>query len=101
MLAYITSLDSTHKKLSLGSYNMNQAISNAIDDGFKEFDLLRGGKTFKRRFCKDYRENHRIKVYNRNWRARLLYLYLEAVKPFLKKLIQKPAVLRLRRRLIH
>lgn len=101
MLAYIMAFDKNYAKLSLGNQVFHRAIGNSIEDGFKEFDMLRGGDTYKHKFCKNFRENRRINVYNHNHRARILYVYLESLKPLLKKLIQHPMVLKIRQRLFH
>jgi CelD/BcsL family acetyltransferase involved in cellulose biosynthesis len=101
MLAYITAFDVNCVKLSIGSQIIHRAIGNSIEGGFKEFDMLRGGEIYKHKFCKDFRENRRINLYNHNFRARILYLYLESLKPFLKKFIQHPMVLKIRQRLFH
>lgn len=71
---YQSGFDSEWAKLSPGFLLFSYCIENAILEGIKEFDFLRGREEFKYRWAKDRRINLQIDIYRKNLRNKILCL---------------------------
>ena len=87
--AYNTSYDSQYHKLSPGRVLTFYVIKELIDGGIKEFDLLRGGESYKMEWTSSKRENLRVLIFKKTVYSRLLHLLLCKIKPTLGKYLKK------------
>ena len=92
LLAYQTSFDMNHPKLSIGTMTLYRSIKYAFETGYEEFDFLKGGEAYKSRLAEQFRQNKRLLVYNSGFRSYILYLYHTRIKPLRRRLKSHPLV---------
>lgn len=79
-LAYNAGLDAEGalRRLGLGRLCHLQALEQAFDAGYREYDLGRGDEPYKANFTSRPRQNARLLCYRRGWRVRS-YLWRDAL----------------------
>ena len=86
-------------KYSLGTVLIACCIEDAISEGIKEFDFLRGSEPYKYNWTGEDRKNIRLQIINRSFRGFLYYLFTKvrlqfqviekSSRTYIKKLLGK------------
>ena len=58
-----TAFDPSYKKHNVGEIILAQAIKSAIEEGVREYDMLRGEEAYKLHWCNGVRELGRMELY--------------------------------------
>jgi CelD/BcsL family acetyltransferase involved in cellulose biosynthesis len=70
---YQTGVDPDFGKFSVGVVLMHSIINNAIQDGYREFDLLRGAEAYKFQWATGVRELHTFRLFRGQLKSQLAY----------------------------
>jgi len=71
--------DHDFERLSPGTMLVPAVINYGFTQGFRKCDFLRGEEPYKMRWATDFRQNHRLQIWNRHWTSlvrRFVYLDL-------------------------
>jgi len=78
--------------ISIGKLLAMQVVQKCIQEKYNEIDFLRGDETYKQEWMPSQREFVNIRIFNnKSPQAVLAYLWLEKIKPLLKKpVVEQP-----------
>jgi CelD/BcsL family acetyltransferase involved in cellulose biosynthesis len=76
-----TSFDPDYFRYSVGKILHYYAIENAIGNGFKEFDFMRGEEEYKMKWTKIVRTNYEFLIAQHSLLSRIAMWYYEKLKP--------------------
>jgi CelD/BcsL family acetyltransferase involved in cellulose biosynthesis len=87
---YNLAYDESYSKYSPGMLLLKELIKESFQDGYNEFDFLRGDELYKSDWATEYRKNYAIEFVNKDVFSKLCYRfdkYIEAViKPRILKI---------------
>ena len=81
-LYYQSALDMKWNKASPGLVLFGYCIENAIKEGMKEFDFLRGREKYKFQWTKEYRENFKVFIFNHSFLSHFTFLTKKLILTF-------------------
>lgn len=81
-----TGFDERHSRLSPGTYILSKSIQHAIENGYREFDLLGKNEEYKMRFTPLVRSHHKFLIFTDTLMGRFLACYETAMLPAMKKM---------------
>ncbi|HWT67439.1 MAG TPA: GNAT family N-acetyltransferase [Terracidiphilus sp.] len=70
LLGYLTAYDRMYASYSPGTVLFSAAIEFGSERRYDEFDLLRGGEEYKRRWSTLFHKNNRVLLWNPRWKSR-------------------------------
>ncbi len=79
---YISAFDSRLAHYSPGMLIVGYAVEQSIIEKARYFDFLEGDESYKLHWANAERENHRLVVFNNNWRGRLAHLFFNLTEEF-------------------
>jgi len=77
LLGYLTAYDRAYASYSPGTVLFCSAIEFGSERRYDEFDLLRGGEEYKRRWSTLFHKNNRVLLWNPRWKSRFAAWALE------------------------
>lgn len=69
--AYAQAYDRSFARLAPGTMMLTSLMDYSFQNGFREYDFLRGEETFKSIWTTSYHQRVRFLIWNRNWMSRL------------------------------
>jgi CelD/BcsL family acetyltransferase involved in cellulose biosynthesis len=69
--AYAQAYDRSFARLAPGTMMLTSLMDYSFQNGFREYDFLRGEETFKSIWTTSYHQRVRLLIWNRNWKSRL------------------------------
>jgi CelD/BcsL family acetyltransferase involved in cellulose biosynthesis len=85
-LAYQTAFDRELRELSIGTQLFLESIRFAFENGFDEYDFLRGDEEFKTRFTKSFRKTKTMLIFPETRKGNMLYTYYKIIRPAAKRI---------------
>jgi len=86
LLAYQTAFDKNLRELSIGTQLFLESIRFAFENGFDEYDFLRGDEEFKTRFTKSFRKTKTLLIFPETRKGNMLYAYYKIIRPAAKRM---------------
>jgi CelD/BcsL family acetyltransferase involved in cellulose biosynthesis len=84
---YSTAYDHNFARLSPGTMLVPAMVDYGFAHGFQKFDFLRGEEPYKMRWARDFRQRHRLQIWNRRWISRLRKAAYFDLWPGLRRLL--------------
>jgi CelD/BcsL family acetyltransferase involved in cellulose biosynthesis len=84
---YQMAYDDDFARLSPGTMLIPAVIDYGFARGFRVYDFLRGEEPYKMRWTTDFRQSHRVQIWNRRWISRLRKFGYFDVRPALYRML--------------
>jgi CelD/BcsL family acetyltransferase involved in cellulose biosynthesis len=83
---YQMAYDHDFARLSPGTMLIPAVVDYGFDRGFRVYDFLRGEEPYKMRWTADFRQSHRVQIWNRRWISRARKFGYFNLRPALNRL---------------